>query len=191
MDHPTRDHGGSTTTRHTNDEAGPLGERTLPNLPPRKIARYESPVQVDPPFYSPLDKIFLNLPLELLVEIATYLRPLDLIRLSRVGKTLHGLFMNRSASCIWRVALRTAGALPPIPTDLPEPLLAALLFLAECTICGKYTDESVNFVLQVKLCSECRSTDYGNQVYQALICINPQISRFLVEIKQCMPAPGL
>ncbi|CAE6451862.1 unnamed protein product [Rhizoctonia solani] len=154
-----RNHDQSTTVDHIKDETGLIGGRSSPGPSPRKMARHESPVQVAPASHSPLDKIFLDLPLELLLEIAMYLRPLDLIRLSRVGKTIHGLLVSRSASWIWRVALRAVDALPPISTDLPEALLAALLFLAECTICGKYTDEDINFFLQVKLCSECRSTD--------------------------------
>ncbi|KAL5633564.1 hypothetical protein ACGC1H_003900 [Rhizoctonia solani] len=135
-----------------------LRGRVFPNPGPRKIARYDSPVQ-DAPAHSPLDKMFFDLPLELLVEIATYLRPLDIVRLARVNKVVRGLLMRRSAACIWRASLRTANALPPTPTEIPEPLLVALLFLPECTICGRYTDDNVDFFLRAKLCSECWGID--------------------------------
>ncbi|CAE6415806.1 unnamed protein product [Rhizoctonia solani] len=163
MDHSTRlglvslNHGPSTAIRGIKDETR-LEGRTSPNPSPRKITRYKSPVQDIHLAHSPLDKMF-DLPLELLVEIATYLRPLDIIRLARVNKISRGLFLRRSAACVWRAALRIANALPPVSTDLPDHLLAALLFLAECTICGKYTDENADFFLRVKLCAECRGTD--------------------------------
>ncbi|CAE6439162.1 unnamed protein product [Rhizoctonia solani] len=142
---------------NTKDE-GELRGRKSPNPSPRKASRCEISL-LDDPVQSPLEKIFFDLPLELLVEVATYLRPLDIIKLARVNTTIRALLMRRSAACIWRTVLRTANALPPISSELPEPLLAALLFLAECTICSRYTDETVDFFLQVKLCSECRDTE--------------------------------
>ncbi|CAE7187521.1 unnamed protein product [Rhizoctonia solani] len=163
MNHPTRldspslNHDTHTTIGGMKDETG-AGEITPPFLS-RKRARYESPVQYALPAYSPLEKMLFDLPLELLVEIATYLRPLDIVRLARVNKICRGLIMRRSAACIWRAALRTANALPPTPISLAEPRLTALLFLAECSICGGYTGENVDFYLQVKLCVECRGTD--------------------------------
>ncbi|CAE6528693.1 unnamed protein product [Rhizoctonia solani] len=141
----------------TKIDIGP-GSSMSPNLRPNKIARYEVLAELDPPSISPLVKVFTDLPLDILVEISTYLRPLDLIRISRVNKMLRGLLMRRSAKCIWRATLHAANALPPNSTNLPEPLITALLFLAECTICGEYTDEVIDFVLQAKLCLDCRKT---------------------------------
>ncbi|KAF8677352.1 hypothetical protein RHS04_06101 [Rhizoctonia solani] len=66
--------------------------------------------------------------------------------------------MRRSAVSVWRTVLRNVDALPPSPAEISEPLLAALLFLAECTICGGYTDQNVDFALQVKPCLECRKS---------------------------------
>ncbi|EUC54876.1 hypothetical protein RSOL_075960 [Rhizoctonia solani AG-3 Rhs1AP] len=177
-------HDSSTAIHDITELAG----RTFSNLIPRKIARYESPVQ-DAPAHSPLDKMFFDLPLELLVEIATYLRPLDIVRLARVNKVVRGLLMRRSAACIWRTSLRTANALPPTPTELPEPLLVALLFLAECTICGRYTDDDVDFFLQAKLCSECQGTDLipaGDTGFAKLLYVSTSKDKSLGLVSLCL-----
>ncbi|CAE6370489.1 unnamed protein product [Rhizoctonia solani] len=153
------------------------------NLAPRKRIRCENSLQDALPLYSPLYKMFRDLPLELLLEIALYLRPLDLIRLSRVDKTLRRLLMRRAAIGIWRTVLRNVDALPPSPAEISEPLLASLLFLAECTICGGYTDENVDFALRVKPCLECRKTNIipaaSTKISKFLFKANAKGSAFL------------
>ncbi|CAE6528699.1 unnamed protein product [Rhizoctonia solani] len=146
---------------------------------PRKLARHDPPEQAVPHVALPsLVKMFAEFPLDLLLEVAAYLRPLDITRLSRVNKMLRKLLMQRSAARIWRTTLWATDALPPIPTDIPEPLLTALLFLPECTICGAYTERSVvDFVLQAKLCWSCLkehtiSIDIANINYSELLFIS-------------------
>ncbi|CAE6469253.1 unnamed protein product [Rhizoctonia solani] len=106
-----------------------------PRSPSRKIPRCEYPAQDDVPSNLPhLVKTLIDLPLDILIEIAARLQPLDMIQLSRVNNALRGLLMRRSAACMWRTSLCNVGALPPVSTDLTEAQLAVLLFSGECTV---------------------------------------------------------
>ncbi|KAG8747957.1 hypothetical protein FRC11_012197, partial [Ceratobasidium sp. 423] len=100
---------------------------------------------------------FAGLPIELLVEIAKYLHPLDLIHLSRANKFLRSMFMRRPAVEVWRAALGNSG-LPPCPDDsMAEPRYAALIFLEQCSECYKIGNHRVDPILLVRLCCACRN----------------------------------
>ncbi|CAE6451867.1 unnamed protein product [Rhizoctonia solani] len=134
-----------------------LSHTMWPRSPPRKVPRCEPPTQDGIPSNLPhLVKTLIDLPLDILIEIAAWLQPLDMIQLSRVNKDIRGLLMRRSAACMWRTSLCNVGALPPVSTDLTGAQLAVLLFSGECTQCGEYTDNGIDFIFRARLCSACR-----------------------------------
>ncbi|THH00582.1 hypothetical protein EW145_g7058 [Phellinidium pouzarii] len=75
-----------------------------------------------------------SMPLEMFCEIARYLDPGDLLRLSRSSKALHELLVSKSARLLWRTAEETVG-LPKCPQDLSSPQYAAFIFGKLCTYC--------------------------------------------------------
>ncbi|KAJ4497625.1 hypothetical protein C8R41DRAFT_865395 [Lentinula lateritia] len=68
----------------------------------------------------------LKLPLDLELEIYSYLEPLDLLRLSRTSKDLRVFLMSRSNAIVWRAARSNVPDLPPLPSDLSEPECACV-----------------------------------------------------------------
>ncbi|KAI1789069.1 hypothetical protein LXA43DRAFT_893524, partial [Ganoderma leucocontextum] len=77
---------------------------------------------------------FTDLPLDVFLEVAPHLYPLDVINLSRTSKPLRSLLMSRGSRPIWTTALGNIVELPPCPTDMSEPLYAALVFDHHCFV---------------------------------------------------------
>ncbi|KAB5589012.1 Protein SFI1 [Ceratobasidium theobromae] len=98
---------------------------------------------------------FIDLPLELLIEVARYLQPLDLMQASRASKSFRSLFMRRSAALVWETTFRNVEGLPPCPEGVCEPRYAALLFIEECSICAQPAPRDMDPGVLVRLCSEC------------------------------------
>ena len=67
-------------------------------------------------------------------QIAPHLYPLDVIHLSRTSKPLRSLLMSKNSRPIWTTALSNVVDLPPCPTDMSEPLYAALVFDHHCFV---------------------------------------------------------
>ncbi|GAB1518613.1 hypothetical protein RhiTH_001676 [Rhizoctonia solani] len=102
-------------------------------VPPKKKSRIEE----SHPDEEPNSKLVFQptvLPLELFLEIARYISPLDLIHLSRAARVFHSAFMSRSTADVWRATFANAGV-PPCPDEtMAEPRYAALMFLEQCTV---------------------------------------------------------
>ncbi|CAE6436723.1 unnamed protein product [Rhizoctonia solani] len=99
---------------------------------------------------------FLNLPPEIIVEIATFLTPGDLVYLCRTNKPLRNMFFRRPAASIWRLAQSNVAGLPPCPVGMSEPAYAALLFTPFCSLCGTKTGLPPDPYIRVRLCIFCR-----------------------------------
>ncbi|KAG8681902.1 hypothetical protein FRC11_000518, partial [Ceratobasidium sp. 423] len=129
--------------------------KSTSKAPPKKKARSD-PLPPEKVAERLLVLHFANLPLDLFIEIARHLSPLDLIHLSRANKLLRSMFMRRPAAEVWRAAL-TSVSLPPCPDDsMPEPRYAALMFLEQCTECYKPATRHMDPILLVRLCYACR-----------------------------------
>ncbi|CAE6399493.1 unnamed protein product [Rhizoctonia solani] len=114
--------------------------------------------------------LLMNLPVEVLIEVAQYVHPLDLIMLSRVNKFFRELFMDKRSALIWRSARENLPGLPHCPDEVSEPQYASMLFTKRCSVCGGYAPREMNPVLMIRLCSHCweeelvdvcRVTDYS------------------------------
>ncbi|CAE6388765.1 unnamed protein product [Rhizoctonia solani] len=101
---------------------------------------------------------FMDLPPEIIVEIATFVTPGDLIYLCRTSKSLRNMFFRRPAASIWRLAQSNVPGLPTCPTAMSEPAYAALLFTPFCSLCGTKTGLPPDPYIRVRLCVFCRDT---------------------------------
>ncbi|KAG8758515.1 hypothetical protein FRC11_003524 [Ceratobasidium sp. 423] len=129
--------------------------KSIFKAPPKKKARSNKPSSQKETEKLPVSQ-FAGLPIELLVDIAKYLHPLDFIHLSRANRFLRSMFMRRPAVGVWRAALASSG-LPPCPDDsMSEPRYAALIFLEQCSECHKPGNHRIDPILLVRLCCACR-----------------------------------
>ncbi|KAG8926971.1 hypothetical protein FRC01_008157, partial [Tulasnella sp. 417] len=94
------------------------------------------PIVGDCPTTPGLRERLLSLPLDLFVEICSFLDALDLRRLALTAKTFWSVLVSASSDPVWRQAFRQA--VPPIP-DRPEtmswPNYAQFILVESCMDC--------------------------------------------------------
>ncbi|KAE9404264.1 hypothetical protein BT96DRAFT_989539 [Gymnopus androsaceus JB14] len=95
------------------------------------------------------------LPLDVVLEIYSYLEPLDVLRLSRTSKAMRAFLMSQSNGIVWRTARLNVPDLPPLPSDLSEPQYANLAFDSYCHPC-----ENVIWQCRVRCCNKCFNTAF-------------------------------
>ncbi|THH03238.1 hypothetical protein EW145_g6415 [Phellinidium pouzarii] len=78
--------------------------------------------------------MMMSMPIDVFFEIAHYIGPDDLLRLSRSSKALRDLLMSKASRMIWRAAEKLVG-LPECPMDLSSPQYASFIFDTFCTDC--------------------------------------------------------
>ncbi|KDR83269.1 hypothetical protein GALMADRAFT_876864 [Galerina marginata CBS 339.88] len=107
------------------------------------------------------DHRFSSLPMDLLLEIAKYLHPKDLLALCRVDSSLRAIFLARSARGCWRQVLSNVADLPECPLDLTEPQYASFLFERFCVACGSSSRRPYAIFpsLRLRLCKPCRAVN--------------------------------
>ncbi|KAF9015814.1 hypothetical protein BDZ89DRAFT_1023159 [Hymenopellis radicata] len=94
-------------------------------------------------------------PLDVLLEIFSYLEPLDLLRMSRTTKALRGLLVSKSSSFVWERARLGMEGLPPMIEGFTEPQYANLLFDTHCHNCLKSPTKDVQWRIRMRLCKQC------------------------------------
>ncbi|KAI5123146.1 hypothetical protein M0805_000849 [Coniferiporia weirii] len=100
--------------------------------------------------------LMLQVPDDVIREIAEHLSPLDLLHLARSTRGLRGMLMSKSARPIWRAALDVLG-IPKGPPDINEPQLVSLMFEKSCQGCGTPRVQKVDYGLRLRLCRSCFS----------------------------------
>ncbi|KAG8697637.1 hypothetical protein FRC11_014949, partial [Ceratobasidium sp. 423] len=110
-------------------------DKAIEKAPPRKVRRTKTKSKKRSPPKEPVNTLdrFVNMPIDILAEIAAYLLPIDIISLSRSTKLFRGILMRRSSRHIWTSAMMNAEMLPRCPSDMSEPAYIALLFCKYCT----------------------------------------------------------
>ncbi|KAK0203339.1 hypothetical protein DFS33DRAFT_1383592 [Desarmillaria ectypa] len=96
----------------------------------------------------------LSMPVEMWLEILSFLTPQDVLQLARSSKELRSIFMSRSSTAIWMAARRTVECPPPI-SGFSEPAWANLLFMNTCHFCCKSVVRHIDFVFRKRICSKC------------------------------------
>ncbi|CAE6343341.1 unnamed protein product [Rhizoctonia solani] len=98
----------------------------------------------------------LDMPIEILSEVGSYVLPIDLLSLSRTNKSLRSLLMDRSSRHVWQSAMQNMEGLPHCPSNWSEPRYLSLIFSKTCSICNKPARSRIDEVLLVRLCGGCR-----------------------------------
>ncbi|KLO06472.1 hypothetical protein SCHPADRAFT_1002335 [Schizopora paradoxa] len=96
----------------------------------------------------------LGMPTEIIMEIASYAFPEDILSLARASVGLRRLLMSKSSKYAWKSA-RTLHNLPQCPSDMSEPQLIDLLFGKGCSFCPETRTRKPLIELRVRACKEC------------------------------------
>lgn len=95
------------------------------------------------------------MPLDILLEIFSHLKPYDLLRLARSTKALRAILFDRSSAFVWRSARQRIKNLPPCPLDISEPAFANLMFDPHCYNCGRTRGIMTGWYFCRNFCSDC------------------------------------
>ncbi|KAI0660280.1 hypothetical protein C8Q70DRAFT_980015 [Cubamyces menziesii] len=100
----------------------------------------------------------MQVPMDVFFEITSHLRPIDLLQLARTSKYLRSVILGRTNRFVWLASLNSVAGLPPCPTDMAEPMYAALLFDRICMLCGETRSHWVDYAIRLRLCKSCYHT---------------------------------
>ncbi|KAJ3730441.1 hypothetical protein C8R42DRAFT_7245 [Lentinula raphanica] len=130
-----------------------------------------------------------DLPLEIILEIYSYLMPFDILRLSRTSKDIRAFLMTRSNASVWRTARYNVPELPPLPSDLTEPQYANLAFDSYCHICMRKPCDSVFWQCRIRCCNRCFDSAFYSRSNMHSVWNRSYAATFLVfrEIAQYIP----
>ncbi|KAJ4466235.1 hypothetical protein J3R30DRAFT_3588576 [Lentinula aciculospora] len=115
-----------------------------------------------------------EIPLELVIEILSYVESYELLKLARISKGFRSLLMDRSSAFLWRRARTNAYSAPNPPSGWSEPAHAHLLFVKCCSFCNTRC-EKVIWECQIRCCRKCSKTRF------ILSCQAMSKYRFLLE----------
>ncbi|KZP15635.1 hypothetical protein FIBSPDRAFT_1047991 [Athelia psychrophila] len=102
------------------------------------------------------------MPLDVLFEILSYLRPLDILHLSRTTKEFRRVLMNKTNMFVWKAARTNVPDYPECFPDMNEAQMARLAFDSHCFVCLRPNCRTPDWVLRVRLCRKCTSTSLIN-----------------------------
>ncbi|KAF8546191.1 hypothetical protein OG21DRAFT_1210848 [Imleria badia] len=100
---------------------------------------------------------FINLPLDVFIEIFLFLEPLDLLHLARTIKCLRGFLLNRGkSSALWKNAIGNVkdSDFPPCPDHMSAPAYTHLAFVPACHGCF-CPCEAILWELRMRCCEDC------------------------------------
>ncbi|KAF5384833.1 hypothetical protein D9615_000903 [Tricholomella constricta] len=100
-------------------------------------------------------RIFLGLPLDLIIEIFGHLHPIDIYHIAQTSKSLRNVVLARNSASLWKTCFSRHPEVPSCPPDMSTPRWATLLFgPMVCDDCGKY-GARLDFSFRQHLCSAC------------------------------------
>ncbi|KAJ7747258.1 hypothetical protein B0H16DRAFT_1555322 [Mycena metata] len=104
---------------------------------------------------------FVDLPLDILLEILKLLQPLDLLYLCRTNKALRGFLVDRGNISVWRLCLQLAeDSPPPCPSFLCEVEWTRLIYESVCHVClspleHDFLFDPIWWEFGARYCDEC------------------------------------
>ncbi|KAF8079174.1 hypothetical protein FPV67DRAFT_101100 [Lyophyllum atratum] len=106
----------------------------------------------------------IDLPIDVLFEIFSHLKPYDLLKLARMSKEFRRLLMHKSSKSVWKSALERIPDLPACPSEMSEPAWVNLAFDPHCHFCFTTGVRPVEWALRVRICTKC-AKDQIEEVY--------------------------
>ncbi|GAA5821815.1 hypothetical protein JCM3770_002902 [Rhodotorula araucariae] len=104
-------------------------------------------------------EVLKTLPVELLIEIFSYLDPNDLLALSMVNKQYRALRTAKSSARLWKNA-RERLKLPTLMSgNYKEWQYASLIFGTRCQICNSAKGVRIQDGLRTRLCNRCQTAE--------------------------------
>ncbi|BGP17137.1 hypothetical protein JCM10213v2_005149 [Rhodosporidiobolus nylandii] len=101
-----------------------------------------------------------TMPLDILVEVFSYLHPGELLSLSYTAKPYYALLTSKTAAPIWRRSRRCL-ELPDLDFDgFSEIRYAQLVFHDRCELCDGKNEVQRDFYLRRRFCRQCRRNNY-------------------------------
>ncbi|KAI0660261.1 hypothetical protein C8Q70DRAFT_913949 [Cubamyces menziesii] len=100
----------------------------------------------------------MQMPVDVFLQIALHLHPLDLLHLVRTSKGVRSLLLSRRNRSVWTASLSSVEGLPACPPDMSEPAYSALLFGRTCNLCGANRAGWVDYAIRLRLCKACHQT---------------------------------
>lgn len=106
-------------------------------------------------------KAFMSLPLEVVLEICTYLEPADLFSLSNTSKVFRSVVTGPASTQLW-IDARTKVGLPELLLPMSDLQYAALLFSRNgCQFCGRKNAGKPEVYYRARICTACLNTRYA------------------------------
>ncbi|GAA5825901.1 hypothetical protein JCM11251_000046 [Rhodosporidiobolus azoricus] len=148
----TSKHGGSMSSDEDEDE--PWGKkRQARKGKSRKRGKENERVK-------PQVDLLKTMPMDMLVEIFSYLLPSELLALSRTSKPYRELLTAKQAKSVWRASRRLINMPDLGAGDMSEMAYAHLMFGKKCEACGKGRTGRADHFLRVRLCPDCAKDNY-------------------------------
>ncbi|KAM5540086.1 hypothetical protein V8D89_006226 [Ganoderma adspersum] len=96
--------------------------------------------------------------------------------------------MSKKNRMVWRDVLSSVPELPPCPSDMGEPLYAALVFGQHCFGCGASDASWVDYALHLRMCERCYKANVvvGTHVFKSV----PQHFRNMIRDVALMLVPS-
>ncbi|KAJ6513367.1 hypothetical protein C8R45DRAFT_1068349 [Mycena sanguinolenta] len=110
---------------------------------------------------------FREFPLDIVVEIFSYLNPMDLLNLARATKEIRTILMSPSSAFMWKKSRSHIEGLPDLPRDLSEPQYANLCFSTHCHECLAVPFSKIIWSARMRLCNKCIYRKFGTHRWVA------------------------
>lgn len=128
-------------------------------------------------------KAFNSLPLDLVLDICSYLDPADLYVLSNTSKVFRAVVTGPSSAQLW-IDARARVGLPELELPMTDLQYAALLFGRGCQFCDRKNAGKPEVYFRARICSACFKSEY--------VLRGPFASISSLPLKLiCVPAPQL
>ncbi|PBK89997.1 hypothetical protein ARMGADRAFT_301475 [Armillaria gallica] len=96
-----------------------------------------------------------DVPLEIYLEIFSYLCPVDLLRLARTTKHFRSFIMSRSVLSLWERARSYVDPLPIMSPLTSEPAIVDFMFEKGCNYCASEEKSRVMTMTTMRACQKC------------------------------------
>ncbi|KAI0350284.1 hypothetical protein OH77DRAFT_1413304 [Trametes cingulata] len=105
----------------------------------------------------------MNMPLDVFIEIAAHLRPIDILQLARTSKLLRNILLSHGSRSVWITARKAIEPpLPECPHGVSEPQYASVVFERFCHACGVGRAVNVDYSIPIRLCGPCWKANVRN-----------------------------